>query len=78
MSGNSKSTKSIYVPVLSKKLAKKNVTYIDWERRFKAYAATKDFLPALQGRANLPNAYTDPVLMPVSTDAEKRQRELSR
>jgi hypothetical protein len=71
MSGHSKSTKSIYVPVLSKKLAKKNVTYIDWERRFKAYAATKDFLPALQGRANLPAAYTDPVLMPVTTDAEK-------
>ena len=45
MSVNSKSTKSIYVPVLSKKLAKKNVTYIDWERRFKAYAATKYFLP---------------------------------
>ena len=39
MIASSKSTKSIFVPVLTKKLAKKNVTYIDWERRFKAYAA---------------------------------------
>ena len=41
MSGQSKSTKSIYVPVLSKKLAKKNVTYIDWERRFSSRAVPK-------------------------------------
>ena len=67
----SSKTKSIYVPVLTKKIAKKNVTYLDWERRFKAYAATKEFLPALQGRANLPNQYADPVTLPVTTDAEK-------
>jgi hypothetical protein len=71
MSSNSKNTKSIYVPMLTKKIVKKKSSYMDWERKFRAYAATKDFLEALQGKANLPNQYTDPVTMPVTTEAEK-------
>ena len=71
MSSNSKNTKSIYVPMLTKKIVKKKSSYMDWERKFRAYAATKDFLQALQGRADLPAAYTDPVTMPVATVAER-------
>ena len=70
-SAKNKSTKSIYVPTLTKKAVKKKSSYLDWERKFKAYAATKDFLPALQGRANLPATYADPETMPTDTEEEK-------
>ena len=71
MSSNSKNTKSIYVPMLTKKIVKKKSAYMDWERKFRAYAATKEFLEALQGKADLPSKYTDPATMPTSTEAEK-------
>ena len=54
-----------------KKSVKKKSSYLDWERKFKAYAATKDFLPALQGRTNLPATYEDPETMPTDTEQEK-------
>ena len=56
-------TNSIYVQVLTSKKENKNISYHEWERKFKEHTVTKDFLPTLLSWDGLLESYTDPSSM---------------